>query len=342
VQRIVNHVIYGDRDDPYAVVSRLGQRLEATIAPEAVLPAIAETVAQALKLPYVAISLRQDDGLTVAAAYGTPGRDSHHLPLVYQSETIGELTLAPRAPGDAFGPADQRLLKDLARQVGVAAHAVRLTGDLQRSRQRIVTAREEERRRLRRDLHDGLGPSLASIMLKIEAARNLLPRDPATVETLLTELKVQTQTAIGDIRRAVYDLRPPALDELGLIPALHAHATRIGSDNLRIVIDAPATLSPLPAAVEVAAFRIVLEALTNTIRHAQARTCTIRLSLDGAFLIEIIDDGRGIPPETPAGVGLTSMRERAEELGGSLLIEPGLTGGARVVARLPLLQQSES
>ncbi len=143
VQRLVNRFVYGDRDDPYAVVSRLGQRLEATLAPEAVLPTIVETLAQALKLPYAAISLRQGDTLEIAAAYGTPGRGVVSLPLTYQSESVGELTFAPRAPGDTFTVSDRRLLEDLARQVGIAAHAVRLTSEVQRSRERIVTAREE-------------------------------------------------------------------------------------------------------------------------------------------------------------------------------------------------------
>ncbi|MGH2603998.1 MAG: GAF domain-containing protein, partial [Dehalococcoidia bacterium] len=154
VQRVVNRFVYGDRDDPYAVVSRLGQRLEATLAPESVLPTIAETVAQALKLPYVAITLRRGEASTASAAYGAPSGDLLTLPLIYQSEPVGELALATRGPGDAFSTADRRLLEDLARQIGIAAHAVRLTDDLQQSRQRIVTAREEERRRLRRDLHD--------------------------------------------------------------------------------------------------------------------------------------------------------------------------------------------
>jgi signal transduction histidine kinase len=258
VQRLVNRFVYGDRDDPYAIVSRLGQRLEATLAPEAVLPTIVETVAQALKLPYAAISLRQGDSLEVAAVYGTPGRGVVNVPLIYQSESVGELMLAQRAPGDAFSAADHRLLEDLARQVGVAAHAVRLTGEIQRSRERLVTAREEERRRLRRDLHDGLGPSLASVTLKLDAARNLLPTDPVRVDALLAELKTQTQSAIADVRRAVYDLRPPALDELGLVSAIREHAARIAGDSLQIAIHAPDAIPPLPAAVEVAAYRITL------------------------------------------------------------------------------------
>ncbi|HEV2107922.1 MAG TPA: histidine kinase [Thermomicrobiales bacterium] len=337
VQRLVNRLIYGDRDDPYAVVSRLGWRLEATLAPGAVLPTIVKTVAEALKLPYVAIALRQGQTLSVTAAFGTPGRDLLNLPLMYQSEPVGQLSLAPRAPGDAFTTNDLRLLEDLARQVGIVAHAVRLTGELQRSRERLVTAREEERRRLRRDLHDGVGPSLASITLKLEAARNLLPRDPGAVDALLADLTTQTQAAIADVRRAVYDLRPPALDELGLVSALRAHAARLEGEGPRIVIDAPCPLPALPAAVEVAAYRITLEALTNVIRHAAARTCLVRLLLSGGCLVvELTDDGRGIPADIRAGVGFTAMRERTVELGGTLQIGSTLGSGGRVTARLPL------
>jgi len=342
VQRLVNRFIYGDRDDPYAIVSRLGRRLEATLAPEAVLPAIVETVAEALKLPYVAIALHQGQTLIVSAAFGTPGRDLLNLPLMYQSEPVGQLSIAPRAPGDAFTPTDLRILEDLARQVGVAAHAVRLTDEVQRSRERLVTAREEERRRLRRDLHDGVGPSLASISLKLDAARNLLPCDPGAVDGLLAELRTQSEAAIADVRRAVNDLRPPALDDLGLVPALRAHAARLVGDNLHIDVDAPDTLPLLPAAVEVAAYRITLEALTNVVRHAAARTCIVRLSLfDECLVVELTDDGHGIPADVRAGVGLTAMRERAAELGGTLQIRSSPDSGSLITASLPLSTMAE-
>jgi signal transduction histidine kinase len=342
LQRAVNRMLYGPRDEPYLVISRLGQRLEATLAPDAVLSIIVETVAQALKLPYAAITLKQDEEFAIAASYfaktgGASARDSLlHLPLLYQSEQVGELLLAARARGESFTPADRRLLDDLARQVGVAAHAVRLTADLQQSRERLVTAREEERRRLRRDLHDGLGPALASITLKLDAARNLLARDPSAADTLLVDLKKQTQGAVADIRRLAYELRPPSLDELGLIQALREQAEQYLHDGLRITIDAPEQLPPLPAAVEVATYRIVQEAMTNVVRHAQAHTCTIRFALDHDLDVEICDDGQGIPLGQRAGVGLTSIRERAAELGGMCEIEAMPSGGTCLHVRLPL------
>ena len=172
--------MYGERDDPYAVISRLGQRLESTLAPEAVLPTIVETVREALRVPYVAISLKGD--LAPAASAGEPSGEALRLPLVYRNETVGELLLGPRGPGESFGSADRRLLEDLARQAGVAAHAVRLTSDLQRSRERLVTAREEERRRLRRDLHDGLGAQLAGLNVQTGVLRRLIPDDPRATD----------------------------------------------------------------------------------------------------------------------------------------------------------------
>jgi signal transduction histidine kinase len=340
LQRGVNRLVYGERDDPYAVLSRLGQRLEAAYAPESVLPTIVETVAQTLKLPYVAITLNQGGEFKIAAEFGRSKNEPITLPLIYQGEIVGELILAPRAPGEHFTAAERQLVDDLARQAGIATHAVRLTADLQRSRERLVSAREEERRRLRRDLHDGLGPQLASLVLKLETARNRMADDPQAAG-LLTDLSARTQEAVADIRRLVYALRPPALDELGLVMALREGAMQYnqqGINGLSITFDAPDRLPPLPAAVEVAAYRIAQEALTNVVRHAEARICFVRLRLDesaGLLCLEVQDDGKGLSIQRRAGVGLNSMRERAEELGGTLTISTLSTQGTSVLARLP-------
>jgi signal transduction histidine kinase len=257
--------------------------------------------------------------------------------LVYQAEVIGRLTLAPRSANDPFTPAERALLEDIARQVGVAAHAVRLTADLQRSRERLVTTREEERRRLRRNLHDGLGPALAAVSFKLDATTNLIGRNPDHAQAMLAELKAQIQALLDDIRRIAYDLRPPALDELGLVGALREHITSNQAQGLHITLEVPDNLPPLAAAVEVAAYRIALEAINNVNRHAGARNCRVWLSLCDDLCLEISDDGRGIPDHLHAGVGMASMRERAEELGGTCVIEsrPGM--GTRVRVRLPLM-----
>ena len=240
-------------------------------------------------------------------------------------------------------------------------HAVRLTADLQSSRERLVTTREEERRRLRRDLHDGLGPTLASFALKLDAARKLVRRKPEGAEEMLSRLKDQTQDTVSDVRRLVYGLRPPALDDLGLVPSIrqqaesHAFVADVYSGDavkektaedglVGFSLEAPGDLPSLPAAVEVACYRIVQEAITNVARHAHAKTCRIRLSVDrgaGMLGLEVRDDGVGMPKNRVAGVGLSSMRERAEELGGTCDVEPDPGGGTRVLARLPLPTSEE-
>src|SRR6266542_5130691 len=187
LQRGVNHLLYGQRDEPYRVLSGLMQRLEGTLAPEAVLPSIVQTVREALKLPYAAIALRQADNLVLAGASGEPTMEVLRLPLVYQHESVGELRLGARGRGEAWSPADRQLLGDLARQAGVAAHAVRLAAELQHSRERLVSAREEERRRLWRDLHDELAPTLAALALTAATARDRATSDPST-RALLDDL----------------------------------------------------------------------------------------------------------------------------------------------------------
>jgi signal transduction histidine kinase len=245
--------------------------------------------------------------------------------------------VAPRVSSEPFSPADWRLLEGIARQAGVAAYSVCLAADLQRSRGRLVTAREEERRRLQRDLHDGLGPGLAGLALKLDAVRNLLTHDPTAASTLLLELKAQVQSTIVDIRHLVYDLRPITLDHLGLISAIREYAASYNSLNqLCISIESPEHLPPLPAAVEVVAYRIAQEALTNVARHAHARTCTVHFRLDDMLCLEIRDDGMGLPAGCQAGVGMNSMRERAAELGGTCVVESLPAGGTHVLARLPL------
>lgn len=346
VQRAVNRLLYGERDEPYTVLARFGQRLEATLAPEAILPTIAETVGQALKLPYTAVALKEGERFATRAEYrrvgDKPSMAHEQLvtrPLLYQTETIGQLIIAPRAAGETFTTAEQRLLDDIAHQAGIAVHAVRLTTDLQRSREHLVAAREEERRRLRRDLHDGLGPALAALLLKVDATREVV-RDPVTSDTLLLELKGHIQQAIADIRRLVYNLRPPALDEFGLVGAIQEYLLQLnGAETLEVRLDAPTLLPPLSAAVEVAAYRIVQEALTNVVRHAQACHCRVHVTLtEGALHLEISDDGMGLSAGWHAGVGITAMRERVAELSGVYVIEALPAGGTCVLAQLPLVK----
>jgi signal transduction histidine kinase len=345
LQRLVNRLMYGQRDDPYAVLAGLSRRLEGSLSPEATLPTVVETIAQTLKLPYVAIALKRDGAFRISASYGTPKKETVQLPLIYQGEMVGELQLSMRSPAEPFVPAEQRLLEDIALHVGVTAHGVLLTehlrwlaDDLQRSREELVKSREEERRCLRRDLHDDLGPKLASLKLNLDVARKLVGHDPKAAEAILLELRSQSQSMIGDVRRLVFDLRPPALDELGLIGAIHEYTRQIASqDGLRVTLESPRDLPTLPAAVEVAVYRIILEALANFVRHSHGSECAVKLSESDHYLqVEVCDDGQGIRRDVKPGVGLSSMRERAAELGGTCAIEALPEGGTRVLARVPL------
>jgi two-component system NarL family sensor kinase len=337
-QLAVQRLFYGERTDPYRVLTQLGRRLGATLSPDEVLPTIAELTREALKLAYCAVAVHEAGRLVVAAQAGEPTSEPLRIPLTSQGEAVGELVLGPR-DGQVLRPEEQQLLQDLARQFGVAVRAVRLTEALRRSRELLVTAREEERRKLRRDLHDGLGPRLAGLTLRLETARDRHTPDPET-RLLLTELADRCRESVADIRRLIYGLRPPALDDLGLVSAIREGAAQTGTEcgDLEVVVETPAILPVLPAAVEVAAYRIAQEALTNVARHSEARHCVVRLTLEGdgeALRVAIEDDGRGRDPDRPAGIGIASMRERAEELGGTWSIDRLPSGGTRVSARLP-------
>jgi two-component system, NarL family, sensor kinase len=339
VQRGANRLLYGDRQDPYAVVTRLGGRLEQALDPAAVLPQVAQTVAEALQVPYVAIELDSDSGSRLVASHGRRGIDPQAFPMTYQGQVVGQLLVSPRSPSESFTAGERDLLQSLARQAGLAAHAARLTADLQRSREQLVRSREEERRRMRRELHDGLGPSLAGMTMQVGAARALLAADADPIDRMLHSLEQQLQACIVEVRRLVDGLRPRALDQLGLVGAIrqqvNAFSAAADGDTLEITVDGPDELGELPAAVEVAAYRIATEAVTNTVRHAAARRCEVRLQLQDGLVVEVSDDGVGLRDLDLVGVGLTSMRERAEELGGSLTVERLPEHGTRIRAELP-------
>jgi signal transduction histidine kinase len=320
VQRRVDRVFYGDRGVPYEALARLGRRVEEAADPETALNSVVKTIADSLRLPYAALELRLGDGWSPAATYGEAPTQVVAFPLTFQRETVG------------------RLLADLARQAGPAAHVVALRRALDASRAGLVTAREEERRRLRRDLHDGLGPTLAGLTLGLDTARARSASQPELTD-LLGKLKAETQRAVTDVRRIVYGLRPPALDDFGLIGSLREEVGRLQYEApaLTVTLDAPdSELPDLPAAAEVACYRIVTEALTNITRHALATKCSVRIRLDDNYLdVVVSDDGVGLPEGWRAGVGIASMRERVAELGGDLMIEPALPHGTRINARMP-------
>ena len=215
--------------------------------------------------------------------------------------------------------------------------------ELQRSREGLISAREEERRRLRRDLHDGVGPQLAALMLELETAGDLVSENPEA-SALMAKLSRRAREIVSDVRRSVHALRPPALDELGLVGALEEGAIQYSPAGLRISVENPEELSRLPAAVEVACYRIVQEALANVVRHAGASNCSIRIRSDeeaSGLVVEVEDDGRGIRDHDRMGVGLISMRERTEELGGRCAVRCLGGGGTLVTALLPFQAEKE-
>lgn len=347
VQTQVSRLLFGQRDNPYHVLQQLSAQLEPITAMQDLLPMLVANISLTLRLPYVAVMLRYDGRDYLVAAYPSDRQTPDNITyfaLVYQTQVIGQLLLSPRSHDETFTRSEQALFRTIARQVSIAAYNVHLTEDLQRSRQEIVTAREEERRRLRRDLHDGLGPVLAAMSFRLDAVRNFIARDPAQAQQLTGELQEQVQSVLSEIRRIAYNLRPPALDELGLPGALRQHIESTHqADGLHYSLDLPLDLPPLPAAVEVAAYRIVIEAFTNVQRHANAASCIVRVHPDEHGLCIIIeDDGSGIAPGEPFGVGLNAMRERATELGGQFSVGQSVTGGTHIQVWLPFYEDRKA
>jgi signal transduction histidine kinase len=342
----VDHLLYGQRDDPATVLERLQAGFESVSDPGTLLDTIASIITDTLKLPYVAFELAVA-GRQIATHAGSPTNPAVKIPLLYRQEKIGHMLVAPRAADELLSAADEKLLRQIAVQTTAAIRAMYLAEDLQRVRAGLVATREEERRRLRRDLHDSVGPVLASQGLKMAAVQELVEQDPETARHLIEDLIEQNEHTVAEIRRLVYGLRPPALDELGLVGAISDFAAdldhgKTSQGRLAVRVHSPQEgLPPLPAAVEVAAYRIATEAITNVARHASAQRCDIRLSLEQdmpgtPLLVEVTDNGRGLPAAPRSGVGTNSMRERAQEIGGVLEIVSKPEQGTRVRARLPL------
>ncbi len=353
-------VIPGINPEGPGALPRLADRLQGSLDPYVVLPAVATVVALALPARYAAVYLKRVDAdeLVLAAEHGTvkgeaslppslltaggtaggnPGTspsDSLTFPVFYQAEEVGVLLVVPKDDHRPT-PDERHLLASIARGAGSAAQVVRQEHDLQMARERLVLAREEERRRLRRNLHDNIGPTLAALSLRASSVGNLIEHDLVTAQEQLNDLRQLIHVVITDIRRVVYNLRPPALDELGMLPAIQEQASQSSAGGLQVSVHAPDQMPPLSAAVEVAAYRIVMEALTNVERHAHARHCRISLSVNDQIRIEVVDDGVGLLPNHRPGVGIASMRERVAELGGSCTIELPAGGGTRVLAILP-------
>jgi len=341
VQRAVNQLVYGKRDDPYRILSRLTEQLESSLTHQSLLSSVAEKVAGALQIPYVAIETYSQAGIEQFAVYGTPAEDAVSIELEVKGMSVGRLILGVHRLEEALPPGARHMIEDLVRQVSIAVQTYSLADDLHRSRERLVNAREEERRRIRRDLHDGLGSSLASMTLHLnEASRHLQDKPERSMQALET-VQQQMRQSIADIRQLVYSLRPPALDEFGLAFALQELALQVQTSSLQISLEGTDRELALSAAAEVAVYRIVQEALTNVVRHANASKCHIELEKKSGMLhIRIADNGRGLPAHVKPGIGVRSIRERAEELGGSFELDSAPNHGTRVHVRLPIEERS--
>ena len=315
LQAAVDRLFYGERRSPLTVASRVGRSMQGGLA-----DTLAE-LGEALRLPYVGVHV--DD--VVLASGGELAGPSASMPLDGATLVVGL-----RSGEKRLAPADRRVLALMSGPLSTAVRATSLLEDLQLSRERLVVAREEERRRLRRELHDGLGPLLTGVALSADAASNLAGPPSEALQERLTAVRRDSRSAILEVRRIVDNLGSPALDELGLLQALRLRAAqttrRSDGSALTAVVEAGSDLPPLPAAVELAAYRIATEALTNAVRHSAASTVVLRVGCDDALHCEVLDNGIDNGPWQP-GVGIVGMRERAAELGGTCEVGPGPSGG---------------
>ena len=324
LQRLVDHAVYGNRRDPVAAVSAVGERLAGEN-----LEGVADALRDTLRLSYVAIT-RGDAGLIES---GEATSVLQEWSLTYDGKQVGNLVVGPRHGEQRLSPADQKVIDLVAAPLALVLHAQSLTEDLKVSRERIIDAAEEERTRLRRELHDSLGPLLTGAAFKADGIALAARHRPERAESLAVELADQLRQSVEAVRRLAYGLRPAALDELGLVGALREEGSRFGL--VKVTIDAPESMPALPSSVEVAAYRIAAEALTNVVRHSDARLASVRLTTgDGALEMIISDNGTSTGPWSP-GLGLTSIKARASEIGGACEAGPTSEGG-RVVAVLPL------
>lgn len=340
VQRSVNRLLYGERDEPYRVLSQLGQQLETAAAPSVALGQAAVTLAHSLKLPYVAIVHHADHNSRVLAESGIAPAVVTHVPLTYAGALVGALIVAPRDPCSTLSRADQRLLTEVARPISVVAHAAALQQRLEQARLRLVTERGEARRQLGSDLHDRIGHQLAATTRQVEQVGQLIGKEHGSAHILLHEITQQLRNLSHEVRGLAHALFPPELALLGLVEAIRERTLAYSYLSIQLVM--PPALPPLPAEVEVALYAITLEALTNIDKHANASRCEICLRLLGHTAdrephleLRISDDGDGLSADAVRGVGMLSMQARALEIGGTCQIDSRPGQGTWVRVHVP-------
>ncbi len=332
----VNRTLYGVRDVPFREFVGLSRQLQDDLVPQDYFPSIVQTINQRFGLPFVRVIVKTG-GFETEASVGRLQGEAVRFPVSSQGRVLGWLEVAV-TPGEVLAAEERTVLETIAGQLGVSVRSLTLTAELQAATQRLVMTREEERRRLQRDLHDSLGPAIAAQTLVVGSARRLLRTDPQRAEQLLDKLEDDIYRTLAEVRSLVHALRPPDLDQLGLVRALTPKLGELAGITLRLELIFPDANETYPAAVEVAAYHIVMEAVTNVVRHARARSCSVELKVTGAALeVSVSDDGIGLTA-THYGVGIASMRERAEELGGMFSVLSPNYSGVRIGASLPLFE----
>ncbi len=303
----VRRLVLGRRDDPYDVVARLASALEAADEESEQLTAVAHAVAVAFGIGFVGVEVHRADGERVVATYGTPVAETRSLPITYRGDRVGVLVLPARGIRTRLSGRDERLLSDLVRQAATATRTGRLAEQLQENRQQLVVAREEERRRIHHDLNEDLGPTLGGLVHQVETARLLVEERPEVAKETIARTSAQLRDVVADVRRVVHDLRPPALDDLGLLGALRQQVALLGRDGLEVRVRGE-ELRGLPAGVEVAVFRIASELLSRCASLTAACRLTLATTPDRLALEARTD--------TDPEALLDLVRDRALELGG--------------------------
>jgi two-component system NarL family sensor kinase len=342
LNRVLQRRLFGARADSDVMIAALSPRTTPVVTDESGLTATLDALRHALRLAFVHLDLTMPGMTPFSLSRGASGPPDRVIPLFAGKVHVGQLSLAVRPGLEPLGRTDERLLEALSHVLASSAYNLGLQQALRRALAQAVTAREEERRRIRREIHDGIGPLLAAALLRTETAMDLPPGGESQAESL-QKLHDLQKTALTDVRSLVEGLRPPALDHGGLLGALQQHAElsavmgKQGSPT--VTFEVTDDLSVLPAAVEVAAYRIGQEAISNATKHSGAQRITVRMShADNGLTLEIDDDGTGVPANSNgSGVGKASMTERATELGGWCTNEHSPTGGTRVKAWLPIL-----
>ncbi|MDP9070456.1 MAG: histidine kinase, partial [Actinomycetota bacterium] len=316
-------------------LARLGHRLEATLTPEEVLPAIVETIASALRVPYVAVEVTSGERVIAAAAHGEPGTADVVVKLVHQAEEIGRLLVGTRSPQEPLSDGHRRLLDELASQAGVAASVVRLTAELQRSRARVVAAADAERRRIERNIHDGAQQHLVALAVNLRLVRDLGMDDPEQAGAMLDQLAKDVRDTLQELRDLAHGIYPPLLVDSGLEQALRAAVNR---SPLDAEVDT-AGIERYPAEVEAAVYFCCLEALQNAAKHAgPGASVTIRVAEEeGMLVFTVADDGVGFDPAVVVwNDGFTNMSDRLGAIGGALHLDSEPGHGTRVSGTIPL------